>query len=427
MAFDGKSLTPFDTHLLEDLEAAQAIPLEPDGGSPPSSGGPRRRRRDSRIGACAMASFVVLALVAGAVLATGQSGGGGGGSKVAIHDPHLRHGAAMQQVLAAVAQTTAAGNFDVSYQLSETLGSTPPATTCIDPSKLAGLAASDGTWKVVNGAKYVPKISADDGAKHCYTETKQSVTTSGKGTVTIQPKAMDVTAAIRDDGAPTGLDVTVSVAGDNVSENSTAIAGPSQLLSTFASTVEGTLGRNEGALAMTQMASPNGYLSLEQSSITGATAAGTGTVDGVAVTNYTVGIDLHQLLDTPGLTADETKTITDALGVLDHQGLTKTVATISVDDQGFIRQVVSVSSFKDGATVTSASTNSNFGCAGQAPGSCPAPTTTTQAPAPTEPAAPTTEAPATTAPSTTRPPAATGSDPQATTTTTQPGVGASSP
>ena len=37
---------------------------------------------------------------------------------------------------------------------------------------------------------------------------------------------------------------------------------------------------------MTLMASPNAYLALEQPTVTGATEAGTGTVDGVPVTNY---------------------------------------------------------------------------------------------------------------------------------------------
>jgi hypothetical protein len=166
-----------------------------------------------------------------------------------------------------------------------------------------------------------------------------------------------------------------------------------QLLSGFASLVESTLGSREGAVAMTLMASPNAYLAIEQATVTGATATGTDTIDGVSVTTYAVQVDVHQLVDVPGLSADEVVTIKDALGVLDHEGYQATNDTISVDADGFIRRVVAVSSFEDGATVTHETTNSNFGCAGtvltpgqshttEPPAACPAggTATTTQVP-----------------------------------------------
>ena len=143
--------------------------------------------------------------------------------------------------------------------------------------------------------------------------------------------------------------------------------GSGQPLSGFAGLVEGTLGPREGALAMTRMASPNAYLALEQPTVTGATEAGTGTVDGVAVTNYTVDVDLHELVHSAGLSADETTTIEDALAVLDEEGYHGTTATVSVDADGLIRKVVSVTSFDDGGTVTHEATYSDFELRGPVP------------------------------------------------------------
>ncbi len=444
MVFDGKKLSSYDTHLLEDLKRAQAVSLEPDSTLSSSRGAPRRPRRDRQVGALVMAAFVLLVVIASAVLASRPSSGGGGHTKV-LPDPHLSHGAAEQQVLAALSQTTAASNFNVRYRMSETLGSTPTTTVCPKGLDPAYRGSAGATWTVVPGPSVEFKalggtISVAPGG--CFSAGHEApVTVTGQGTVNVAPKAMVVSASIRTGGEPTGLDVSVRLDGDQVWEsggadyglapNGDLMAGTGQPLSGFASLVEGTLGPREGALAMTRMASPNAYLTLEQPSVTGAAAAGNGTVDGVAVTKYAVGIDLDQLVYTPGLSTDEITTIKDALGVLDRQGYVKTVDTISVDPDGFIRQVVSVSSFKDGGTATHDATYSNFGCAGtvRMPGQPAAPTTSITCPAPgaptTPPVAPTTtgattstDAPTTTgAPTTTMPPPATDPIPQASTTT----------
>ena len=252
---------------------------------------------------------------------------------------------------------------------------------------------------IANGYRSSSSTITGSGREGCYAESPQAATVSGSGSVVIAPKAMTVSADIGYGSAPASLGVTLTLTGDNVSESSS----PPTLLSGFAPTVEGSLGLKEGALAMTQMASPNAYLSLEGSAVTGASVAGHSTVDGVAVTDYTVDIDLDQLLSTPGLSSDETKTITDALAVLHDQGLDKTVETISVDDAGYIRRVASVTSFGDGATVTQDATYSNFGCTQGSSGlaTCSSSSTTSLA---------------TTSPSTTIPPAAT-TLPEATTTT----------
>jgi len=140
--------------------------------------------------------------------------------------------------------------------------------------------------------------------------------------------------------------------------------GPGQPLSGFAGLVEGTLGNRAGAIAMIGMASPTGYLDLEQQSVTGAGEVGTSTIDGVPVTDYEVSVDPKLLLDLPSLSSDEITTIQAAIQVLDAQGYTGTMVKVAVDDAGFIRQATSVASFSDGGAVTLTGSLSDFGCAG---------------------------------------------------------------
>jgi hypothetical protein len=230
------------------------------------------------------------------------------------------------------------------------------------------------------------------------------VTVTGSGTVTVAPKSMQVSADISG-----GLQVSVRVVGDQVWESGGAeygsdggVSGPGQPLSGFASLVLGTLGPREGALAMTRMASPNAYLSIEQVTVDGARATGTDTVDGVPVTTYEVAVDLDRLAHMDGLSADERTTIEHALDGLHEQGYAGTVDTISVDGAGMIRRVVSVSSFGDGGSVTYDATYSNFGCDG-APAACPttAPTTTATTASSSSTEAPTTTTTASSDPTTT--------------------------
>jgi hypothetical protein len=119
--------------------------------------------------------------------------------------------------------------------------------------------------------------------------------------------------------------------------------------------------------------------------------AGLGTVDGVPVTYFEVVVRPQQLLDDPGLTSEQTKTIRVALAVLDEAGYRDTTTKIGVDANGMIREATSVATFDDGSKQTNRTTFSDFGCAGvvslpgeppaPAPtGPCPAPTSTTTAP-----------------------------------------------
>ena len=432
MVFDGKHLTPFDEQLLVELREAESVPLEPDGDSPSpsSSPSPGRPRRDRQIVAVVMAAFVVMVVLAG-VLAT-RSTGHGGDTDV-LPAPDADQSVAEQHVLTALAQTTSAGTFDLEYRLSETLAATPSPSTCsqvydspvfVEPS---GASASK--------SQYV--------GSSCVLGPREAITVTGKGTINVSPKAMVVSAELS-----SGLSVSVRLAGDMVWESGGAdyglvpnggTSGSGQPLSGFASLVEGSLGPREGALAMTRMASPNAYLAIEQATVTGAQQVGTGTVDGVAVTNYQVDVDLHRLVDSPGLSADELTTLHDALAVLDQQGYAGTSDTVSVDADGLIRAVTAVASFEDGATVTYAATYSNFGCAGtvQMPGRsaestssgpCPAagpadPSTTTSTTAPTSTTtAPSSSDPGSTFPTTTLPDPSS-SDPTSTVTTSVPTSG----
>ncbi len=212
-------------------------------------------------------------------------------------------------------------------------------------------------------------------------------------------------------------------------------SGPGASLSGFAGLVEGTLGARSGALAMGGLASPTGYLDLDQSMITGADQTGTGTVDGVPVTVYEISIDPAQGADVPGINAEEAKAITDAAALLKQQGYTGTTTQVSVDASGYIRQTRSVAHFSDGSTSTSESTFSDFGCAGTVlmpgqtgpttpPAGCVSPDTGVAAStASTVPSSSTTTSsmvPSTTLPSTTLPPTTTTSatEPPTSSTTT---------
>src|SRR4051794_6182725 len=379
MVFDGRKLSPFDEELLADLQEAQAMPLEPDPHGSPSSGGSGRPRRDRQIGAVVMAAFVVLVVVAGTVIARSGSGGGGGNTDV-LPGPDQKDGVAEQQVLAALGQTTAMGTMHIDYRMSEAYGPNPPASTCSRSGGPMAVFPETGRYSSAEEQARVEALQkqlADSGTQVCHSSQFEPVTVTGSGTLTLAPKAMEVSADISG-----GLQVSVKLQGDRIWESGGAgygvvsnsnPGGSGQALSGFAGLVEGTLGQREGALAMTRMASPNAYLALEQPTVTGATEAGTGTIDGVAVTNYTVDVDLHQLVHSAGLSADETTTILDALGVLDQEGYQGTSDSVSVDATGMIRKVVSVTSFADGGTVTHDATYSDFGCAGP----CPTTTTTT--------------------------------------------------
>jgi hypothetical protein len=344
----------------------------------------------------------------------------GAGSPAAAGHHHgsskLAQGAAQHQVLTALSTTTDSGSFTFTYSLS------------------------------ANGA-------TDNGGS-----ADSETPVAGMGTINTDPTAMAAYAAVG--GTPgQGLDVSVRVDGTNYWEVGSAdyqpapaaddSAGPGSPLPGFAGLVESTLGQRDGAVAMLGMASPSGYLDLTLPSIAGATESGTGTVDGVPVTEYDVTVDPAQLATSAGTTSAEASAIHDALGVLNSQGYRGTTVRVGVDASGFIRQATSTATFSDGGTVVLTATFSDFGCAGTVlmpgqtgsagpPAGCVSPdtglappttttsttVTTSTAPAPenqtVSPTTPTTVAPPST-PATTSTTLATGtttSSPSTTTTTT---------
>ena len=115
---------------------------------------------------------------------------------------------------------------------------------------------------------------------------------------------------------------------------------------------------------MMRLASPTGYLELDQNSITSGTRVGSDTVDGAPVTVYKVTLHPDQEATVAGASAQESSAIRNALDVLKAQGYTQTTVAISIDNSGYIRRTVLVAAFSDGATSTIETTFSNFGCAG---------------------------------------------------------------
>lgn len=141
-------------------------------------------------------------------------------------------------------------------------------------------------------------------------------------------------------------------------------AAPGSPLPGFAQLVEGSLGEGQGALAMIALANPSGRLSLDQNMVTSVEQVGTGSVDGVPVTNYRVSIDLYRVLDQSGLSSDQQTAMSEALAILGSQGYEGTSEIVSIDAAGFIREVKSVASFSNGGSMTSETILSEIGCAG---------------------------------------------------------------
>jgi hypothetical protein len=246
------------------------------------------------------------------------------------------------QVLAALSATIDSGSFDMTYSdQPPTEPSSATTTTCPNSS---------------------------DSQMACFDPSSQGEIVAGQGTIDTDPFAMVASSDVPGIGPVTaradGTDVW-EIGGGNYGLSPGSSTGPGAPLVGFASLVEGTLGPRQGALGMMGLASPTGYLELDQNAITSASQIGTGVVDGVAVTEYQVTLDPAQQANVPGATPEEATTISDALTVLQQQGYTGTTIKVSIDAAGYIRQTISVSSFADGVTQTSETTFSDFGCAGK--------------------------------------------------------------
>ena len=314
-----------------------------DDGERPSSHRSSASRRTLAVVA-AVVCVTIVGVPVGLVLTSARS------AKAPVHK--LVSGPAKRQVLAALSATIDSGSWDFTYseQPVTTATSPTPTTSCSSSSLQSGGAPSG--WVACS-----PSAS------------NQGLAISGQGTIDTNPFAMVAESNVPGLGPITlrdnGTDVWEIGGGNYGLSPGSSNAGPGSPLSGFAGSVEGTIGARQGALAMKGLASPTGYLELEQNAITSASQVGTGVVDGVAVTIYQVRLDPAQEANVAGTTPDEATAIHDALGVLQNQGYSGTTVKVSIDGAGFIRATESVASFTDGATQTVDVTLSNFGCAGK--------------------------------------------------------------
>jgi hypothetical protein len=260
------------------------------------------------------------------------------------HHVILSEGPAKRSVLAALSATTDSGNFDFTYQLTETPYQSS-TTTVVGPSC---------------SATSCPPAPVS-----------QSTEVQGSGTINTNPMAMAASAAISSNGV-SGLQVGVRVDPTTVWEvgytdnglTPSPNDGSGQDLPGFAGLVEGTLGSREGAVAMMGMASPTGYLDLVEPAVSSATEVGMATVDGVSVTQYQLSVDPGSLATAPGTSSEEQSTISAAMQKLTSEGYQTMRDLVSIDASGFIRQSASTVTFSDGGSVTLDAHFSNFGCAG---------------------------------------------------------------
>ena len=240
--------------------------------------------------------------------------------------------------------TVASGSYDMTYD-----DTTTPPSNCPQES------SSDGQ-SVGGSAEPAPGCSG-----YAFSDI------SGHGTVDTNPYAMVTVGQV----GPLGT-ITLYDNGTNVWEiggGDYGLAGPGQAgpgapLSGYASSVEGTLGQQAGALDLQGLASGTGYLDLEAQEIQGATPAGTGTVDGVSVTIYKLSESGLQDPDLTGLTAQQVETIRDADAIIEQSGFSGKTTLVSVDADGYIREERTTYSLSDGSSVTQDTVLSNFGCAG---------------------------------------------------------------
>lgn len=378
-------------------------------------GSPGRVPAWRRAGALAAAAVVLVAVAVPVALVTIGSPSTPVASRHVASRPVLGTGPAEHQVLSALSATTDSGSFDFHYTISSTpaSGTAPSTTSTTVCNEVTVPVAADGA-SGHGGAPVAPMIGSSGGGAAVEPNSSPAPSSSvvvspadgtvtsgssqttaalppgftwrtqkvcngpvaqpnpvvqGSGVIDTSPLGMVASADVGG-----GLDVTVRLDGTQVWEEGTRdtdlapqgsdSTGSGTDLPGFAGLTEGTLGSSEGAVAMMGMASPTGYLDLVQPAIGAAAQTGTGTVDGTAVTEYQVADDLDQLAGAPGTSSAESQTIAAALASLKAEGYTANRVTVSVDGAGFIRQVTSIDSFTDGASVTLEATFSDFGCAG---------------------------------------------------------------
>ena len=335
-----------------------------------------------------------------------------------------RAAAARAQVISALGATTSAGNWDISYTYSQAPASDTSTTTTTTTSPPVSCPP-----QLQDQVTCVVSIQESG-------QGTDNVTVTGSGIIDVNPKAM-VTDADPSNFGHVILRIDATQVwelgtddGGGLAPNPSDDSGGGEQLSDFAGLVESTLGTREGAIAVLGIASPTGYLELDEQEITGVTPIGQGTVDGDAVSEYRVSADPSQLESDPSASPEEVATIQAALTTLQGQGLSATTTDLAVDAQGFIVQSTTAYQFSDGGSVTVQAQFSHFGCAGTVlmpgqtgptapPANCVSPdapqSTTTTDPAPT-----TTTIPASTSSTTTTTSSTTSTTTPSSTSTTVP-------
>jgi hypothetical protein len=318
-------------------------------------------RRPSRRPLILVAASVLLLAAVGVSVGLVVAGTGTPGS-----GPHQSSNTdasgARARVVSALGATTAAGNWNITYSYTQVPGRSSATTTTV-PAAMTCPTTTPPSAGTGSGCAVlvVPGASAPD---------DESVTVTGTGVIDVNPKAMVTTADPSDFGTVIILLDSSELwelgtdDGGGLSPGSAVGSTSGQAISGFASLVESTLGAREGAVAMLGIASPTGYLVLDEQEITGVTPAGQGTVDGKPVTEYQVAADASQLENDPTATSEELATIRGAIAKLQSEGLSGTGTEVAVDAQGFIIQSITTYQFSDGGSVTVRADFSNFGCAG---------------------------------------------------------------
>ena len=324
--------------------------------SPPSS---RRSGRRPLV----LAAVTILLLGAVGVSVGFVVAGTGTPSSVSHQPSNSSAAAARARVVSALGATTAAGNWNITYSYTEVPGQSSATTTttmpstvpCATPDLPAGVTGSGCAILIAPGGS---------------PEVNDNVTVTGTGVIDVNPKAM-VTEADPSDFGPVIVRLDATQLWELQSDDGGGLApaasdepGQGQAISQFAGAVESTLGPREGAVAMLGIASPTGYLVLDEQEITGVTPTGQGTVDGKPVTEYRVSADPSQLESDPSASSEELTTMRAAITTLQGQGLSSTSTDVAVDAQGFIVQSSTTYDFSDGGSVTVEADFSNFGCAG---------------------------------------------------------------
>jgi hypothetical protein len=332
---------------------------------PSAGGGSRITRRAVGVMAAVVCVAVVGVPVGLALTSTGSSTPSG---------PKLGTSKAKERVLSALSATISSGSFDISYsEKAVTSPTSTTSTTAPTPSCTSSQGSSGISGGTIPGGSPASNVLPKNGTGViCWQNSGsglQGLGFSGQGTIDTAPFAMVASTNVPSIGPVTirdnGIDVWEIGGGNYGLSPGSSDTGPGSPLSGFSGLVEGTLGQRQGGLAMMGLASPTGYLELDQNAITSASQVGTGVVDGVAVTIYQVSLNPAQEANVPGTTTEEATAIRDALALLQGQGYSGTTVKVSIDDAGYIRETVSVASFTDGATQTADVTFSNFGCAGK--------------------------------------------------------------